>query len=78
MDRGWLGVPNKISQTCIKSATTLDRVFTNELVYTFIWETECIINQHPVTAICDDVSDFDTFTPNHFLIGEENPQKLRR
>ena len=78
MDRGWFGVPNKISQTCIQSATTPDRVFTNDVVYTFIWETECIINQHPLTAICDDVSDFDTLTPNHFLIGEANPQKLRR
>ena len=49
---------------------THDRVFTNEALYTFLSETECIINQRPLTAISDDVNDFDTLTPNHFLIGE--------
>ena len=51
-------------------AITLDRVFTDEALYTFLCETECIINQRPLTAISDDVNDFDTLTPNHFLIGE--------
>ena len=51
-------------------AITLDRVFTDEALYTILCETECIINQRPLTAISDDVNDFDTLTPNHFLIGE--------
>ena len=57
----------------VLKAITLDRVFTDEVLYTFLCETECIINQHPLTAISDDVSDFDTLTPNHFLIGEAHP-----
>ena len=51
-------------------AITLDRVFTDEALYTFLCEIECIINQHPLTAISDDVNDIDILTPNHFLIGE--------
>ena len=54
-------------------AITLDRVFTNEALYTFLCETECI--KRPLTAISDDVNDFDTLTPNHFLIGEAHPNQ---
>ena len=56
-------------------AITLDRVFNDEALYTFLCETECIINQRPLTAISDDVNDFDTLTPNHFLIGEAHPNQ---
>ena len=54
---------------------TLDRVFINKALYTFLCETECSINQRPLTAISDDVNDFDTLTPNHFLIGETHPNQ---
>ena len=59
-------------ESLIKSAKrsqrfiTLETVFTDKAIYTFICETECIINQRP-TAISD------TLTPNHFLIVEEHP-----
>ena len=53
----------------------LDRVFTDETLYTFLCGTECIINQCPLSAISDDLNDFDTFTPNHFLIGETHPNQ---
>ena len=33
------------------------------------------INERPLTAISDDVNDFDTLTPNHFLIGEAHPHQ---
>ena len=56
-------------------AITFDRVFTDDAWYTFLCETECIINQHPLTAISDDVNDFDTLTPNHFLIREAHPNQ---
>ena len=59
-------------------AITLDRVFTDEALYTFLCETKCIINQRPLTAIGDNVNDFDTLTPNHFLIGEAHPNQLTR
>ena len=39
-------------------------------IYTFLCETEYIINERPLTPIGDNVNDFDTLTPNHFLIGE--------
>ena len=44
-------------------------------MYTFLCETVCIINQRPLTAISDDVNDFDTLTPNHFLIEEAHPNQ---
>ena len=53
------------SVKCALKAITLDRVFTDEALYTFLCETECIINQRPLTAISDDVNDFDTLAPNH-------------
>ena len=33
------------------------------------------INERPLTAISYDVNDFDTLTPNHFLIGEAHPHQ---
>ena len=56
-------------------AINLDRVFNDEALYTFLCETECIINQRQLPAISDDVNDFDTLTPNHFLIGEAHPNQ---
>ena len=66
MDGGHLGIPDKIGQTCV----TLNRVFTNEALYTFFWKTECIISQRPLTTLSDEVNDFDTLTPNQFLMRE--------
>ena len=51
-------------------AITLDRVSTDEALYTFLCKIQCIINQRPLTTIRDDVNDFNTLTPNHLLIGE--------
>ena len=56
-------------------AITLDRVFTDEALYTFLCETECIISQRPLTATSDDVNDFDTLTANHFLTEEAHPNQ---
>ena len=67
MDGGRLEIPDKIGQTCDESHY-LDRVFTYEALYTFLCETECIISQRLLTAISDDVNDFDTLTLNHCLI----------
>ena len=71
---GRLGVLIKSIKRVLR-AVTFDRVFTNLVLHTFICETECIINQCPLTAISDDVNYFDTFTPNHFLTGEAHPNQ---
>ena len=74
MDGGRLGIPDKLVKRALK-AINLDRVFTDEALFTFLCETECIINEHPLTVISNDVYDFDTLTPNHFLIGEAHPNQ---
>ena len=54
---------------------TKDRLFTHEVLYTFLCEVESILNNRPITAVSDDVNDndFETITPNHILIGESSP-----
>ena len=32
-----------------------------------------MLNNRPITSISDDVTDLESLTPNHFLIGRENP-----
>ena len=53
-------------------AITLDRIFTEEDLYTFLCEIEFIANQRPLTATSDDIKNYDVLTPNHFIIGETN------
>ena len=53
-------------------AIVRDRLFTDEALYTFLCEVESILNNRPLTAVSDDVDDFNTLTPNHFLIGGES------
>ena len=53
-------------------AITSDRIFTEEALYTFLCETEFIVNQQPSTAISEDIRDYDVLSPNHFIIGETN------
>ena len=51
---------------------TLDRVFTEEALYTFLSEIELIVSQRPLPTISGDIRDYDVLTPNHFIIGETN------
>ena len=53
-------------------AITLDGIFTEETLYTFLCEIEFIVNQRRLTATSDDIRDYDVLTPNHFIIGETN------
>ena len=41
-------------------------------LYTFLCEIEFTVNQRPLTAISDDIKDYDVLTPNHFIKGETN------
>ena len=51
---------------------TLDRIFAEEALYTFLCEFEFGVNQRPLTAISDDIKDYNVLAPNHFTIGETN------
>ena len=51
---------------------TLDRVFTEEALHTFLCKIEFIVSQRPLTAISGDIRDYEVLTPNHFIIGETN------
>lgn len=62
----------KSIKTALKTITT-DRVFTEEVLSTFLCEVESIINSRPLTSVSDDINDFNVLTPNHFVIGSENP-----
>ena len=45
-----------------------DRLFTEESLYTFICEVESLLNSRPLTAISDDINDYNALTPNHILL----------
>ena len=54
-------------------AIVRDRLFTDEALYTFLCEIESILNHRPLTAVSDDINDYDSLTPNHYLTGTDTP-----
>ena len=42
---------------------------TFEEIYTLLVRIEAILNSRPLTALSNDVNDFNVLTPGHFLIG---------
>ena len=52
-------------------AIVRDRLFTDEALHTFLCEVESILNHRPLTAVSDDIDDFESLTPYHFLLGAE-------
>ena len=53
-------------------AITLDRIFTEEALYTFLCEVESLLNNHPVTPSSDDINDYEALTPNHLILGNSS------
>ena len=53
-------------------AIRLDRMFTEEALSTFLCGIEFIASQRPLTAISDDITDYDILTPNQIIKGETN------
>ena len=50
-------------------ATIKDRIFTKDCLHTFLFEVESILNRILLTTISDNITDIETLTPNHLLIG---------
>ena len=46
-------------------AITLDRIFTEEALYTFLCEVESLLNNRPVTPSSDDINDYEALALNH-------------
>ena len=46
-----------------------DHVLTDPQLYTFLTETENIVNSRPLTHVSDHVDDMEALTPNHILLG---------
>ena len=53
-------------------AITLDRIFTEEALYTFLCEVESLLNNRPVTPSSDDINDYEALTPNHLILGNSS------
>ena len=53
-------------------AIVKDRVFTDDLLQTFLTEVESIVNNRPLTNISDSVDDLEALTPNHFVMGRKS------
>ena len=49
-----------------------DRLFTEESLYTFFYDTESLLNSRPYTHISDDPNDHSGLTPNHILLCQES------
>ena len=73
MGRVWESLVKSV-KTGLK-AIVKDRIFTDESLQTFLCEVESVLNGRPLTAISDDISDFEPLTPNHLLIGEVSPNQ---
>ena len=62
----------KSSKRALKSIVR-DRLFTEEALVTFLAEVEMTLNSRPITAVSDDLDDYEALTPNHFLLGRCSP-----
>ena len=49
-----------------------DRLFTEESLYIFFYDTESLLNSRPYTHISDDPNDHSGLTPNHILLCQES------
>ena len=49
--------------------------FTHEGLQTFLCKVQLVLNGRPLTSISDYISDFESSTPNHLLIGEPSPNQ---
>ena len=71
----WMGVAWESLIKSVKrslKAITLDRIFTEEALYTFLCEVESLLNNHPVTPSSDDINDYEALTPNHLILGNSS------
>ena len=65
-----------IWESLVKSVKTMLKAigkyctFTDESLQTFICKVQLVLNGRPITSISDYISDFESSTPNHLLIGE--------
>ena len=48
--------------------------YREDVLHTALTEAESIINSRPLTALSDSPVDYEALSPNHFLIGSQNPQ----
>lgn len=74
--RPWMGGTWESMIKSVKRALKVivkDRLFTDEALYTFLCKIEAILNQRSLTAISDDIDDFEALTPNHFQLGSPAP-----
>ena len=54
-------------------AITRDRLLKEEALSAYLTEVEAVLNNRHLTSISDDVTDLESLTPSHFLIGERKP-----
>ena len=53
-------------------AITLDCIFTEEALCTFLCEVESLLNNHPVTPSSSDINDYEALTPNHLMLSNSS------
>ena len=70
MGGSWESIIKSVKR--ILRAISSERVFTDESLQTHLCEVESILNKRPLTAVSDDINDFEAITPNHLLIGYQN------
>ena len=58
-------------------AITLDRIFTEQELYTFLCEVDSLLSNHPATPSSDDINDYKALTRNHLILGNFSSNHLR-
>ena len=73
--RLWMGGVWELLIKSVKrsiKAITLDRIFTEEALYTFLYEVESMLNNCPVTLSSDDINCYEALIPNHLMLGNSS------
>ena len=59
----WESLVKSVKKTL--KAIVKDRIFTEDCLYTFLCEVAAVLNNRPLTAISDDITDLEPLMPNH-------------
>ena len=74
MEGAWKSLIKSVQRSL--KAVTLDRIFAEETLYTFLCEVEPLLNKRRITPSSDEVNDYEALKRNHLILGNSSSNQL--